>query len=457
MNDDQGSARLTVREVPDYPDITTYADILGEMHIWEGDGWKEESLAWKEGAYIGSHLGGDYEITYSGPQAQELLSRTSINSLANWRIGTSKHLVQTDERGYIANHGLTIRSSEDSFRQFGSFPWSAYQAERMGLDVTVERRKVFILQIAGPRSVQVIERLLGVDIRDVNFLDVRPVSVPGIDAEIEIELSRIGMAGTLAYELRGPWDASAAVYDAVYQAGQEFGIKRTGWRTYFVNHTEGGFPQMGGLFAPSAVADPAFLAFAAQWGERRLTKAFRLTGSVGPEDLASRLRTPFEVNWGWMAKFDHDFLGREAVEAEAANPRRKTVTLRWNKEDVLDVFASQFEKGEEYRNFEFPLTPQVPTDLHADRVIVGDEFVGVSSAVAYSYYYREMLSLSTIDIPLSEVGTEVIIEWGDAGRRIKRIRATVERFPYLDLPSNRKFDLSTIPSGIQEAEVASSH
>lgn len=451
MTDPQTPERLSLFDVPRYPDITTFADILGELHIWEGDGWKEESLSWKEGVYIGSHLGGDYEITYRGPDALELLSRTSINSVDGWKIDTSKHLVQTDANGFIANHGLTIRSAEDSFRQYGSFPWSAYHAQILGLDVTVERRKVFILQIAGPRSVQVIERLLGVEIRDVEFLQVRRVDVPGIDAEIEIELSRIGMAGTLSYELRGPWEFSAAVYDAVYQAGQDFGIKRTGWRTYFVNHTEGGFPQMGGLFAPSALADPGFAQFAVEWGERRLMKSFRLTGSAGPEDFLPRLRTPQEVNWGWMAKFDHDFLGREAVEAESRAPRRKTVTLRWNTEDVMEVFASQFEKGQEYRNFEMPVTPQVPSDLHADRVLIGDDFVGVSSPVVYSYYYREMLSLSTLDIDRAEIGSEVVVEWGDPDKRIKRVRATVERFPYLDLPTNRNYDLSGVPSGVRTA------
>ncbi len=54
--------------------------------------------------------------------------------------------------------------------------------------------------------------------------------IPGIDASVEIELSRIGMAQTLAYELRGPLEHGPAIYDIVYRAGKEFGIKRLGWR-----------------------------------------------------------------------------------------------------------------------------------------------------------------------------------------------------------------------------------
>lgn len=51
------------------------------------------------------------------------------------------------------------------------------------------------------------------------------------------------MTGGLAYELHGPIEEGPAIYDAVYQAGQEFGIERLGWGTYLVNHVEGGFPQ----------------------------------------------------------------------------------------------------------------------------------------------------------------------------------------------------------------------
>ena len=232
-----------------------------------------------------------------------------------------------------------------------------------GLDVEISVEEIFILQIAGPTSVQVIERLLGQSLRDLEFLAVRDISIAGVDVELDLELSRIGMVDTLAYEIRGPLEAGPAVYDAVYRAGQEFGIARLGWRTYAVNHTEGGFPQVNCTFLPSAVADEGF---AQQFAGMLDTNH---TGSVDPADARARLRTPQEVNWAWMAKFDHDFLGREAVEAEAADPtKRKTVILRWNDEDILDVFASQFEPGEEYKYIEFPCAPQQLAGGHADRV-----------------------------------------------------------------------------------------
>jgi vanillate/3-O-methylgallate O-demethylase len=449
MNESSDTRTMSITDVPVYPDVPTYGNVLGSLHIWEGDGWKQESMSWKESAYIASNLSGLPEVTFSGPNAQEFLSRLSINNVYKWPIGTSKHLVMPDEHGYIANHGLTVRDSEDSFRQFASMPWAAYKAPEIGLDVDISFRNIFLYQVAGPASLQVLEKLLGEQVRSLEFLGIQETAIPGIDAPAVFEISRIGMAGTLAYEVRGPSEYGPAVFDAVYQAGKEFGIKRLGWRTYVVNHTEGGFPQQGCTFLPGAFADPGFSShpvFGVGAPEAD-TAGAALPGSLNPTDVRARLRTPHEVNWGWMAKFDHDFIGREAIEAEAANPRRKTVVLRWNKEDVLDVFASQFEPGEEYKHFEFPTTPPSPAGGHADLVTKNDKAVGVSSLAVYSYYYREMISHSTIDLDQAEIGNEVIVHWGDHGARIKPIRATVERFPYLDLPANKDYDLSTVPSG----------
>lgn len=427
--------------VPVYPDVKLYGFALGDMRIWEADDWKEASMSWKTGCYIHGGLSGPQEQTFRGPDAQKFLSSLVINNVYNWPIGTSKHLVLCDKDGLVATHGLATRDSEDSFRQFACAPLAFFHAQNSNLNFKASVRQIFIFQIAGPTSLQVLERVTGEDLRDVKFLLVRPVKIAGFD--VEIEISRIGMAGNLAYELRGPLEAGPAVYDKVYQAGKDLGMKRLGWRTYMVNHTEGGFPQMEGSFVGSYAADP------------NIMKAFfgvptihTLTGSTAPSDWRARMRTPSENGWGWMAKFDHDFIGRPAVEAEVANPKRTIVTLRWNPEDVVDIFTSLVKPGEEYKTLELPCTPQAPAGSHADHVIKDGKNVGISSAVVYSYYYREFLTLCTIDIDQAHIGNEVIVEWGDYGKRIKDVRAIVSRFPYLDLPRNQDYDLSTVPSGL---------
>jgi glycine cleavage system aminomethyltransferase T len=54
-----------------------------------------------------------------------------------------------------------------------------------------------------------------------------------------------------------------------------------------------------------------------------------VTGSVDPANLRARFRTPVEVGWQRTVRFDHDFVGRKALEEEIANPRRTVVIPRW--------------------------------------------------------------------------------------------------------------------------------
>lgn len=40
--------------VPVYSDVQNYASPIGDMHIWEDDGSKAESMSWKESCFIHS-------------------------------------------------------------------------------------------------------------------------------------------------------------------------------------------------------------------------------------------------------------------------------------------------------------------------------------------------------------------------------------------------------------------
>ena len=130
------------------------------------------------------------------------------------------------------------------------------------------------------------------------------------------------------------------------------------------------------------------------------------------------------------------FIGREALEKEAAAPKRKLVTLVWNSEDMIDVFASLFRPGEEYKTPELPCAEPQPAGGYADLVTKNGKEIGVSSFTTSSYYYRSFLSHCTLDVDQAEIGNEVTVHWGDYGRRIKEVRARVERYPYLDLSRN---------------------
>ena len=57
-----------------------------------------------------------------------------------------------------------------------------------------------------------------------------------------------------------------------------------------------------------------------------------------------------------------------------------------------------------------------------------------------AYYYRQMISVCSINTEFSQIGTEVTVLWGEPGTRQKEIRAAVARYPFLDVERNEKID-----------------
>jgi glycine cleavage system aminomethyltransferase T len=219
------------------------------------------------------------------------------------------------------------------------------------------------------------------------------------------------------------------------------------------NHTESGFGQAYfHMPLPWGDEDPALHQFMLQIGFDA-TKNLRLTGSAG-QDLSRRYRSPYDLGWGHMVKFNHDFPGRAALEKEAAANRTTMVTLVWNAEDIEQVFLAQFRPDENRTPMPFPNDFNfVPGEvgkaqvLRADKVLVDGRDVGTSSGRTYTEWSHEMLSLATIEVEHAVEGTEVVVLWGDEGTDQVEIRARVARFPYLiDPVRNEHFDVSTIPS-----------
>ena len=433
---------------PQYPDVETYNARNGTLNIWEGDDWGETELSWKESCYIHAGISSP-ETTIYGPDAQKLVSMSAINNCYKWPVGKAKHLVMCDENGLISSHALVNRTADDAFAMSAGNPWPWLKLLMTGqYNAQVSFRNVGIFQCAGPNSLTCLEDLTQQDLHDLKCLEFRPITVPGVE-DADVIVQRVGMAGTLSYELRSDEEHASAVYDALYQVGKaRYDMKRLGWRTYYVNHTEGGYAQVTCGFEQACDYDEAFLAT----GTNLCPPTY--SGSYDPEDHRARLRTPAECGWDWMAKFDHDFVGREAVEAEKASPKRTIVTLEWNDDDVVDIFASQYRDEEPYKYMEMPIAPQGANGCHADRVLdLEGNVIGVSSAAVFSKYYQHEISQTTIDIDQAQIGNEVIVEWGDFGGRIKQVHAKVERYPYLQLVRNEKYDMATVPYGCPEEAI----
>jgi vanillate/3-O-methylgallate O-demethylase len=209
----------------------------------------------------------------------------------------------------------------------------------------------------------------------------------------------------------------------------------------FINHLEACFPTIITDYCP-AIFDDDMKEYREEF-ERAMpgfATTFNIAGSLDSDDIRDWYRSPVELGWGKNVKFDHEFIGHDALAAEVENPKRLMRTLEWNAEDVADVYASLF-RPEPYDFMEMPRDQR--GFMYMDKVFKGGKLVGISSSRGYSAYFKKMLSLCTIDVAQSEPGTEVEVVWGNPGHPQKRIRATVAPAPYKR--DNRRADLTSLP------------
>ena len=407
--------------------------------------WIDEQLSWKETCYVGdwSFLA---NLRLEGEGADELLSTLSVNSFEEFSIGQAKHLIQCSPDGNVVAEGVLVRTDTDGFVVHG-LPcyWTAFNLEtgQYGeFDVETEWRDTFNFQVQGPRSIELLEDLTDARLRDIEFIHSDTVTIDGV----EVTAVRMGMAGELGFELQGPAADADRVWDAIVDAGEEYGLRRLSERTSSINHLEACFPTRGRDYVPAIFSeemDP-FRAWADEHAARDIL-TYPIEGSFDADDISAWYRSPVELGWERNVALDHDFVGSDALASELEDPERTIVTLVWEDDDVIDTYASLFSEGPHNKYMDMP--HQQKRAMIADTVLGDGDAVGVSTCRGYSYYFREMLSLCTIDVEWSDPGTEVTVLWGEGdepssptteSHEPKEIRATVAPAPYKT--DNRRAD-----------------
>ena len=277
-----------------------------------------------------------------------------------------------------------------------------------------------------------MEKVTGGPVPDIKFFNMGTFTIAGR----QVRALRHGMAGQPGWELFGPWEQGDEIRAAIVVAGRDFGLRQVGSRAYATNTLESGW-------IPSPL--PAVYAGDKMKPYRQWLPAqgYEATGSLGGSYYSSNITdyylTPYDLGYGPIVKFDHDFIGREALEKMAANTRRRKVTLAWNGEDVARAFKALFTNERDAPKYiDLPLSNY--SSWPYDKVLKDGTIVGVSTFSGYSYNERSMLSLAMVDLAHAEPGTEVTLVWGEEGggsskpvveRHVQTtIRATVGPVPY---------------------------
>src|SRR5262245_33465721 len=335
--------------------------------------WLDESMSWKETCYIGdwSFL---WERRFKGPDVLKLFSDISVNSFAKFDIGQSKHVIHTNKNGKVIHEGILSRLDQDEFMLFGrGCFWADYKLRHGKYDATSKADDWFNLQVQGPNAIHVVEKACGKSLRDVKFMHSGKIKISGH----EVLALRQGMAGEIGFELQGPAVHTKEVYDAIMEAGRDFGIRRLGGRAVFINHLEACFPTIITDYCP-AIFDDNMADYRKEFDAAMpaVSATFNIAGSFEADSITAWYRSPVELGWGKNIKLDHDFIGRAALEDEVARPRRVMRTLVWNPDDIVAVYTSLFKQDTPYDFMELPRDPR--GFMYADKVLKGDKLVGIS-------------------------------------------------------------------------------
>jgi vanillate/3-O-methylgallate O-demethylase len=413
----------------------------------EFSNWRDEQVAWRETSALFDQSHHMLDLRIEGPDTIKLLSELGVNTFENFAVNKAKQLVVCNQDGYVIGDAILFYLDESKVRIVGrpsAHNWVQYHAETGAYDVEVSRdertavnptggRELYRFQVQGPTALDVLAKANGGSLPEIRFFNMGELTLGGR----KVRALHHGMSGVPGLELWGPWEEREDVRNAIVEAGKDFGLKQVGSRVYATNTLESGWIPcpLPAIFTGDELKP---------YREWLPADAYEATGSLGgsyySDDISDYYLTPHDLGYWPFVRFDHDFVGRDALQEMADRPRWKKVTLAWNGEDVAGAIGSLFEKSDHVKYIDTPLSNYATWPY--DKVLQDGEVVGVSTFSGYSYNERSYLSLAMVDVDL-ELGTEVTLIWGEEGggstkpvveRHVQgEIRAIVSPAPYSEV------------------------
>ena len=163
------------------------------------------------------------QIEISGPDAYDFIKYIQPRNLEKCQIGYCKYIILTDNEGGIINDACLLRLEDDKFwispGDGDVILWLQGLAINSGMNVSIHEPDVSPLQISGPKSGKLIQKLFDGEHDDLGYYKARKTCLDNIPMVI----ARTGWSGELSYELYLQ-DGSLGndLFEKVYDAAKEF-------------------------------------------------------------------------------------------------------------------------------------------------------------------------------------------------------------------------------------------
>ena len=319
-----------------------------------------------------------------GPDAERLIQHAITRDARKLAVGQVTYTAVCNETGGMVDDATVHRIADDNFRFVAGDPYTEVHlkkiADDLGLRVWIKPStdELHNVAVQGPNSRDILRKIVWTppqqaelaELKWFRFLVGRIADYDGTP----IVVSRTGYTGELGYEVWCHPDDGPTVWDAIWEAGQDQGLKPLGMAALDILRIESGLIFYGYEF----------------------------------DDTVD----PFEAGIGFAVKLDteDDFLGKEALIERKEHPQRTLVGL-------------ELEGHETAGHGDCVHVPGVRDDI------------GVITSGTRSPILRKNIALCRMTVQHAEEGTHV--EIGKLDGHQKRIPATVVRVPFYDPDKTR--------------------
>jgi aminomethyltransferase len=329
-----------------------------------------------------------------GHDAAKLLHRMTPRDVLKMAVGQVFYTGWCDDDGKLLDDGTISRLSETKFRLTSAEPslrWLAMNA--IGMDVTISEvtDQVGALSLQGPKSRTILNKVCAKSLDKLKFFRLIETKLAGVP----VTISRTGYTGDLGYEIWMPAEQALTVWDALIEAGKDYGIVPCGILAMDMARVE------AGLF----MIDVDYTATNHAW-------------------IPGQKSTPFEMGLGWTVALDKPgyFVGRRALEREHKEGSAwKLVGLEIDWVGLEKLYAR------------VGLPPQIPGMAMRGSlpVLHQGEQIGYASTSTWSPVLKKYIALAHVQRPHFEPGTKLHMEVTVEHHRL-HAPATVVKTPFYE-------------------------
>lgn len=256
--------------------------------VYSGINDEHKAVRNSVGVFDVSHMG---EFMLKGEKALDLIQLVTTNDASKLTDGKVQYTCMPNDKGGIVDDLLVYRWNANEYYLVVNASniekdWNWIQQHNtFGVEMTNMSNDLSLLAVQGPNAIKTLQKLTDINLSDIPYYAYAAGKMAGLD---DIIISNTGYTGAGGFELY-VWNKDArALWDAIFEAGKEFGIMPCG------------------LGCRDTL---------------RLEKAFCLYGH-DIDDTTS----PIEAGLGWITKFTKNFVMSDYHKAIKDNgPQKKLV------------------------------------------------------------------------------------------------------------------------------------